>query len=177
MTSTGDALDMLASVLASGGVHVQLRPERISSSVIHDATYHMALLSYTFVSYARQKNGRRSIVAAHLKLLQFVAARPELADDLDRWLQGQRKRQIRIEDWPRLPRGYLLDTTHDALLDYLEVLSCLRRIEDDVVDDLDPSLVDDLATMIQARDLFIAERKIIDRLAKHHVSKKSLGAG
>lgn len=175
-TPAEQALQQLAGILDASQTSLQLRPERVSSSVLHDATYHFLLLSYAFWRHSRDRGGRRSVLAAWLKLLQFAAARPELVEDLEQWVQSQRKRQLHLEDWPRLPRGYLSDRTHDALIEYLEICSYLVRKGDDVVEAAGVHHLDAVAQLLIDQDLLSGERAIIDQFAGKHVTKKALGA-
>lgn len=176
MVAASTAFEELASLLDEAQLPVCLRPERLASSVLHDATYHLIMVSYILIDVGGRNGDSPTMLASWLKLLQFAAARPELVDGLDDWLTRQRQRQPRLEDWPYLPRGYLADRTHDALVDYLGVIGAAYRSRDAVVLGPRPELLYELKSRVLEGDLFKHERTIIDRLAGHHVSKKALGA-
>src|SRR4051794_40764356 len=79
-----------AAILASVNARVVVRGKP-PPSILYDASYHLAMVACSFVQHATASNGRRSVYAPWLKMVQFVAARPALVPDLETWLSERKK--------------------------------------------------------------------------------------
>src|SRR5690606_22799418 len=118
-------------------------------------------------------NRVKSVDAAWLKLMQFVAARPKLARDLDTYAGSRRKRQR--EYFSLMPRGYLGDISHDGVINYLGISGALTRVEGGLSRSDDDQTLDSLFQSIQSQGLFVTEREIIKSLQHIRPSKALLG--
>lgn len=84
-----DPVAQLAHALAQANATPRLNRARIVRSTLHDANYHVAMVACAMHMHADAGAPRR-ILAAWLKLLQFVAARPALVDNLLEYSRSRR---------------------------------------------------------------------------------------
>src|SRR5262249_54554305 len=132
MPDAFDAVGQLEALLAQVGAKAILVRERIAPSTLYDSDYHVVMVACAFVMHAKRTgNGKRRILAPWLKLLQFVAARPRLAPDVLAW--ARTRRDPTLDTWRMMPRGYIGDRTHDAMLEFLVATSVLDRELDEVL--------------------------------------------
>lgn len=170
--SQNDALVGLASLLASLDARATLKPERTGRSTLYDPAYHVAMVACAMDLHGEGSSHR--ILAAWLKLLQFVAARPALVARVEGYARERNK--LPIEAWSQMPRGYLGDDVHDGVIDLLVAHGILVKTPDALEAGSRYDLLAKSASQIRERGLFAAERQIMDRLRSVRVSKALLGA-
>lgn len=158
MPDVSDAIRELAALLAEAGARPVLRT--VAPSTLYDSDYHVAVVACAFVLHAKPTHGgKREILGAWLKLLQFVAVRPRLASDLRRW--AQTRRHADLETWQRMPRGYIADRIHDRVIVFLVAAQVFSRETDWVIAGPRVAAVDDVYQRIRSLDLLKDERRTL----------------
>jgi hypothetical protein len=104
------------------------------------------------------------VISQWLKLLQFIAVRPALLPNFQRWAKARRRPDL--DTWQRMPRGYLGDRTHDRTIELLVAGSVLYRTLDELVSGERFHVLDSLYRSIVDRDLLAPERAVLSELAR-----------
>lgn len=170
--SDEDPVAVLGALLAAVNATPALDRARIVHPTLHDADYHIAMIACAMAVYAARSPTRR-VLAPWLKLLQFVAARPALVDNLLEYARARRGDDL--EKWALMPRGYMGDTTHDRAVDYLVAAQMLRREGDWLEAGSRVEALDAIVAYVERRSLFQAERRIFERLGEIRPTKTMLG--
>jgi hypothetical protein len=76
-----------------------------------------------------------------------------------------------------MPRGYVGDTTHDAILDLLVANHALVKDGDSVREGTAVNMLDMYFSELVEKNLFSTERAVISNLLDVRVSKTMLGGG
>jgi hypothetical protein len=173
MSTIATVITQLDGLLVEVGARPRLQGERIARSTLYDPDYHVAMVACAFNICAEQVGSSRRILRGWLKLLQFVATRPRLAHDLLGW--ASTRRQATLETWRRMPRGYIGDQTHDAVLDLLVARSALAESGDWLLDGSNSTLLDGTYHGICEAKLFATERNVMNQARELRVSKAMLG--
>lgn len=119
--TTPSAIERLSNVLREAGAVPSVRPELIAPSSIYDPVYRVGIIGCAF-SLCAEWDGqrRRRMNRYHLKLLQFVAIHPALLPQLMRWVADSKSpAQVPVERWLGFPAGYVADSLHDQVIEYL----------------------------------------------------------
>ena len=158
-----DAVAELRQVLADAGARPRLDRSRMAPSTLYDADYHVAVVACALKAYSpRRGTSTTRVLAAWIKLMQFLAARPILAENFREYVRTRRDGDL--EKWSLMPRGYLGDRTHDSVIELLVASSILRRDGDY----LEPGARFDVLTRLHVRiereGLFKGERNILTQL-------------
>jgi len=173
-TPQNDALRELGRLLATAGARPTINRSRVAPSTLHDATYHVAVIACALRSHGASAGSvKRRILAAWLKLLQFVAARPSLVENLREYVRTRRDGDL--ENWSLMPRGYLGDRTHDGVVDLLVAAGILRRDGDFLEASTRFDTLDSIGQRIEVDGLFSGERAILEKLKEVRVTKALLG--
>jgi hypothetical protein len=168
-----DAIRQLAVLLAEVGARPTFAPERIAPSTLYDTDYHFAVVACAFSIFAKaDRDGRRRMLAPWLKLLQFVAARPRLASDLRAW--ASTRLNADLDTWRRMPRGYVGDRTHDAIIEFLVASGVLERDKDLLRGGPRVGELDRVYEQVKAADLFANERQVLEELLDVRANKTML---
>jgi len=170
-TSDEDPVAALGVALAQSNATAKLNRKRIVRSTLHDANYHVAIIACAMRIHA--EGSRRRVLAAWLKLLQFVAARPSLAENLLEYARSRRTGDL--QKWALMPRGYMGDQTHDGVVDFLVAAGVLRRDGDYLEAGPRYAGLEQLAATIEAAQMFTGEREILNRLRVIKPNKVMLG--
>ena len=174
MSGEDDPVRELAALLARVDARPMLVKERIAASTLYDADYHLALVACAFMTHAKpDASGRDQMLAPWLKLLQFVAVRPRLLPDLRLW--AETRRNADLETWRKMPRGYVGDRIHDAIIDFLVAGDVLEREKDRLVGGRHVDMLRRLYERVTAADLFATERRVLDDLLTVRPNKTMLG--
>lgn len=169
-----DPVHELGEILAKVDARPVLVRERLAVSTLYDAEYHVAILACVFAACSKTEQGRqRQILAPWLKLLQFVALRPHLVDDLRTWSSSRRDADLLA--WSKMPRGFIGDRTHDAVVDFLVAAGVLEQSGDYVIEGRRVAVLDTLVDQIKSADLFASERRVIAMLSEIKPNKTMLG--
>lgn len=167
-----DPIVALGRALAQAGAKLTIDQSRITRSTLHDANYHVAMIACAMNMYG-DSGARHRVLAGWVKLLQFVAARPSLVENLKEYVNTRLKGDL--EKWALMPRGYLGDQTHDGVVDFLVAADILAKNGDYLEGGMRFSELQLIAKKIEALGMFEAERGILNDLRKIKPSKVILG--
>jgi len=173
MAAGNDPVAELEEALRRVDAVAKLVRGRMAPSTLYDADYHLAMIACAFSMHANSDNGVRKILRGWLKLLQFVAARPRLLPDLLRWA-GTRSSPD-LETWRRMPRGYVGDQTHDAVVDLLIAHHALVEHTEYIMAGPAVQALDQLHERIRSENLFVTEREVMDELKSVRMTRTMLG--
>jgi len=142
-------------------------------STLYDLDYHIAIIACVFFINADQQTDNTRIVVAHwLKILQFIAVRPALLSDFQRWAMVRRSRNI--DTWQKMPRGYLGDRTHDRTIELLVANKILFRTTESLAGGERFNVLQAIYLEIVAKDLLKSERATLVELARVPVNRTLL---
>jgi hypothetical protein len=181
MSNSSDPFDRvwseLADLLRVSETKPTLHTHRIARSFLYDAWYHMSIVSCAFNICGKQEHGSTRMHSQRLKLVQFLAARPQLVAPFRRWLNSEGSEgSVRIESWSMMPRGYLLDKTHDSTIEYLLAIGELSRHQQDLVQPHSAaSFMEHLFSTIKDIQIFESERRVLNELASVRIPQRILG--
>jgi len=158
-----DAIHELSILLAKAGARPVVVRERLAPSTLYDIDYHLAIIASAFVIHSTvDTNGRSRMLAPWLKLLQFVALRPRLVPDVFEW--ARTRRHADLETWSKMPRGYIGDQTHDAVVSFLVAADVLERLKDELVSGSRFAFLENLYAQLREASLFSNERQTLEEL-------------
>lgn len=174
MADVDDPIAALDALLVKVGAVPEFVRTRVSRSHLYDVDYQVAMIACAFglcASVGELK--KRELLRAWLKLLQFVAARPRLAPDMIRWANSRRQQDF--ETWSKMPRGYVGDQTHDAVVDMLVANGTLVEHADHLLLGPQASFLEAVFRSVCDAGLFAAERDVMLQVRDLPVSKTMLG--
>lgn len=166
-----DPVAELGETLSRFNVAPRINRARIARPTLHDPIYHIAIIALAMREHGSGPS--RRIRAPWLQLLQFVAARPALVENLLEY--GRTRRSGNLEKGSLMPRGYMGDQTHDSVVDFLAAVGALRRDGDYLEGAANFGVLDRVAVEIATNDLFRGERDILEKLREIRPSKALLG--
>ena len=168
-----DKVQALAAVLREIGATPRVAPERVVRSTLYDLDYHVALVACAFfINGDKRTDGTRSLVTHWLKLLQFIAVRPALLPDVQRWAKGRLHPDLDV--WQAMPRGYLGDRTHDRTVELLIANGVVYRMPAELQGGERFGILERLYTDIEARALLQSERDVLRKMAEIPVNRTML---
>jgi len=164
--SVNSPIARLAVLLDASGAQPDITPERLAASTVYDLEYRVLIVAMAFqIHAARDKySSRPRIQSRRLKLLQFIAMRPWLVPVIREWSLSRRDAQRSLDSEEGLRRGFISDTMHDDVLDFLVAAGALRREELYVVSGTNSSVIFDLYSEALGRALFDAELTALRQL-------------
>lgn len=158
-----DVFDELGQALANAGASLKVSraPRR---PVLYDLDYRAVVVGFVFRATAQTKKAAvPQVHATWVKLLQFIATRPDLLTDFEEWVKERGKHSRTSQ---RLRRGFLSDTTFDYVLQILVASGQLRRVGDaDLVAGRRFRDLDSWCTRSIEAGLFELERAVISEMA------------
>ena len=159
-------LERLASLLAASGAEPDLNPGRLAPSTIYDLEYRVLVVAMAFQMHAATDrfSSRPRIQGRRLKLLQFIAMRPWLVPVIREWSASRRDAQRSLDSEEGLRRGFISDTMHESVMDFLVAAGALRRDDLFVVPGTRSSVIFDLYSEALNRTLFDSEVAALDQL-------------
>jgi hypothetical protein len=152
-------------------------PARLAPSAIYDVEYRTAIVSLVFGRFAKPAPlmpNQRRIASARLKLLQFVTLRPWLLPALRQWSNAGKQTGFAFGHAMRIRRGFLSDTAHDDVINYLIACGQLNRFETQIVSGAHGDALKKVADAITEHDFFRSERRVIDQLAEISITNEML---
>lgn len=168
-----DKVQALAAMLREIGAAPRVSPERVVRSTLYDLDYHVALVACAFfINGEKRTDGTRSLVTHWLKLLQFIAVRPALLPDVQRWAKGRLHPDL--DAWQAMPRGYLGDRTHDRTVELLVASGLLYRMPANLQGGERFHMLENLYGDIDARQLLQSERAVLHVMAEIPVNRTML---
>ena len=174
--SANSAIEKLAGLLDAAGAQPDITPERLAPSTVYDLEYRVLIVAMAFSIHAApdRYSDRPRIQSRRLKLLQFVAMRPWLVSVIREWSLSRRDSQRSLTSEKGLRRGFISDTMHDDVVNFLVGAGALRREEQYVVPGTNVSLMSDLYSEAAERTLFDAERTALVHLKSTVVTNEML---
>ena len=174
--STDNAIEKLAALLVAAGTEPVITPERLAPSTVYDLEYRVLVVAMAFRIHAApdKYSIRPRIQNRRLKLLQFVAMRPWLVAVIQEWSRSRRDVQRSLASEEGLKRGFISDTMHDDVLDFLVGAGALRREELYVVPGTNVSVMSDLYAEAVKRRLFDAELTALSQLKSIVITNEML---
>ena len=172
-----DVFEELAELLASVGAVLKVSPA-VRRPVLYDLDYRAVVVGFVFMAASRPKRagGERQLHSTWLKLLQFIATRPDLLNDFDDWVSERRKAHSLASQ--RMRRGFLSDTTFDYVIQILVASGQLRRVDDaDLAPGVRFSDLESWCTRASEAGLFEVERAIVAQMAVVKPNLSMLMAG
>ena len=159
LMSNNSPLERLAALLAAVGAQPDLTPERLAPSTVYDLEYRVLIVAMAFQIHAApdKYSIRPRIQGRRLKLLQFIAMRPWLVSAIREWSLSRHDAQRSMDGEEGLRRGFISDTMHDEVMDFLVAAGALRREDSYVVPGTNASVIFDLYSEALERSLFGAE--------------------
>jgi hypothetical protein len=156
------ALEALGALLSGGDAVPIVRKERAAPSTMYDLRYRLAIEALAFMVLAKDDgSGVPRVRAAELKLVQFISIRPWLLRVVESWSLEHSGPQLSFNAAQRLRRGFLGDTMHDDLVQYLVASGVLGRHGSHVTAGARAAVLASIAERATALDLFAAERSVM----------------
>jgi hypothetical protein len=166
---------MLAELLQSGHAQPVVSAARLAPSAFYDLQYRMVVIANAFEIHAKTLvSGQRGIVAARLKLLQFVACRPWLLPAVREWSGVSHNTQVSILPSQRIRRGFISDTVHDNVVEFLIAGGVLTRAGTSVASGEKGELLKMLFNKSVELQLFSTERRVFEDLRDIKITNSML---
>ena len=164
--ASNSPLERLAALLDASGAQPYIDSERVAPSTIYDVEYRVLVVTMSFQMHATSDHysSRPRIQGRRLKLLQFVAMRPWLVPVIREWSTHRRDPQRALDSEEGLRRGFISDTMHDHVMDFLVAAGALRREELFVVAGTNAAVMLDLYADASKRSLFKKEVEALSEL-------------
>jgi len=164
----------LAELLRSGGAQPIVLPERVARSSTYDVNYRVSIIACAFELHAKSDSSTRRIHTARLKLLQFIAIRPWLVPVLKEWSQNETDPQLSMLTSQRMRRGFLSDSVHDHVVEYLLARQFLAQGPAHLSLGANGGELEKIAAGVKAENLFEDERGALAEMENIKVTNKML---
>ena len=174
--SANSPIEKLAALLDTTGAQPDITPEHLAPSTVYDLEYRVLIVAMAFQIHAApdRYSNRPRIQSRRLKLLQFAAMRPWLVSVIREWSLSRHDAQRSLASEKGLRRGFISDTMHDNVLDFLVGAGALRRKELYVVSGTNVSVMFNLYSEAVERTLFDAELTALDHLKSIVITNEML---
>ena len=149
----------LAALLATSNAEPDITAERLAPSTLYDLDYRVIVVATAFQMHATadRYSVRPRIQNRRLKLLQFVAMRPWLLPVIRNW-STTRSDSLRLIDGEEgLRKGFITDTMHDKVMQFMAASGALRREDVFVIPGVEPAILKDLQKVAEDNALFELE--------------------
>lgn len=167
-------LSQLAELLA-GHAKPVIRPQRLAPATIYDIDYRMAVVALTMQRHGtKTAEGTIRIDAARLKLLQFIAQRPNMLPAMREWARSKNASGLLRDSPQRLRRGYIGDGTHDQIVEYMIACRVLRADGQYLVTDKDSTYIDEVYSVANRNNMFGSERTALEELSQVRITNAML---
>jgi hypothetical protein len=169
-------LERLAALLQTSGAEPDITPERQAPSTVYDLEYRVQIVTMAFQIHAEADRFsiQRRIQARRLKLLQFIAMRPLLIPVIREWSLSRHDAQRSLSGKEGLKRGFISDTLHEEVLDFLVAAGALRRDELYVLGGTNSSVIFEPSAQALARSLFQSELNALSELKSIVITNEML---
>jgi len=157
--ATTSPIARLAALLATSNAEPEITAERLVPSTLYDLDYRVVIVAAAFQMHAvaDRFSPRPRIQNTRLKLLQFVAMRPWLLPTIRHW-SANRGDSLRLIDGEEgLRKGFMTDTMHDKVMQFIAASGALRREEVYVVPGIKPDVLQGLRSVAESNSLFRSE--------------------
>ena len=168
------SISQLAELLG-GHAKPVIRPQRLAPATIYDIDYRMAVNALTIKRHGIPTDeGDLRIDSARLKLFQFVAQRPNMLPAMRMWAKDKQVSGLLRDSSQRLRRGYLGDSTHDQVTEFMIACRVLRAEGRHFVTEKTSQYIANIVSTAEAQNLFFSERSALEELAKLRVTNAML---
>ena len=159
-------LHALSALLSNSTAFPNLRPERIAPSTYYDLQYRSAVVAATIQINGKTEGAFRKIQSARLRLFQFVAMRPWLLAAVREWSAARKDRRRSLESVQSLRRGFLNDSMHDAVIDYLAAAGYIFKQRGNIAFPAQGAPLARLFDELETNHLFDAEKTTLLSLSE-----------
>jgi hypothetical protein len=176
MTKLSDPIEKLAGLLKESQVKPLLVPSRLAPSPIYDLEYRSSVIAMIFQKFAKpfDDGEERRMLASKLKLLQFVTVRPWLLPAIEEWSSASAQGSLELTYSVRIRRGFLSDTAHEDVIDYLSACGILLRHGDHLVSGHRAEELEKIVAVAVEHSLFGDELRMVSDLAKVRLTTSML---
>lgn len=176
MSNASRPIQELATLLKDTTAKPVIVPTRLAPSVLYDVEYRTAIIGLVFTRFARTiaPSTFRKMSAAKLKLMQFVAMRPWLLPAIEEWSEVGPHEGLAFAHSVRIRRGFLSDTAHDDVMDYMTACGIFMRQDTQIVQGEHVGVLIDIAKSVADLNLFSSERVAIETLDGITISNQML---
>jgi hypothetical protein len=166
----------LAALLKDSSARPVIVSSRLAPSALYDVEYRTAVIALVFARFARTiaPSTLRKISAAKLKLMQFIALRPWLLPAIREWSEVGPHEGLAFAYSVRIRRGFLSDTAHDDVVNYLSACRILTRLDTQVVEGEKIGILLAVAKSVVDGNLFSDELAVINELDNITISNQML---
>jgi hypothetical protein len=161
--------------LLGGHAKPIIRPQRLAPATIYDIDYRMAVVALTIQKHGtKTDDGELRIDAARLKLFQFIAQRPNMLPAMRDWAKSKHVSGLLRDSSQRLRRGYLGDSTHDQVVEYMVACKILRIEGRNFISDKSSQYIAAIVSVSESENMFATERSALQELAGFRVTNAML---
>lgn len=167
-------LAQLADLLA-GHAKPVIRPQRLAPATIYDIDYRMAVVALTIRRHGtKTTEGTTRIDVARLKLLQFIAQRPNMVPAMREWAVSKNASGLLRDSPQRLRRGYIGDSTHDQAVEYMIACRILRPDGRYLVEEKNSTYIGEVHNVAIKNNMFESERMVLEELSQIRITNAML---
>jgi len=176
LSKTAQPIRELAALLQDSAAKPVIVPSRLAPSTIYDVEYRTAVIALVFDKFAKPFGpaGHRRISSPRLKLLQFITLRPWLLPAIREWGKGSEQGSLPLAHAIRIRRGFLSDTAHDDVINYLTACDIFFWQESHIVSAPNNKTLQNILDGIRKNDLFAGESKVIEDLSNVKITNEML---
>lgn len=175
MAEYDDLFKMLAELLQSVNAQPAVSTDRLAPSAFYDVQYRTALIASAIkINGKNRPSGQLGIPAARLKLLQFIASRPWLLSAVREWSKNSGNTQVSILPSQRIRRGFIGDTTHDRVVEFLVAGGVLTRAGKYILPGEKGQLLEGVFSTVAELQLFSAERQVLEAMKSVKITENML---
>lgn len=168
------SISQLAELLG-GHAKPVIRSHRLAPATTYDIDYRMVIVALTFHAHGTKTTDNvLRIDSARMKLLQFVAQRPNMIRAMREWSQSGHASGLLRDSPQRLRRGYLGDSTHDQVVEYMAACKIIRPNGRYLTEEKTSSYIFDVNSAAIAQDMFASERAVLRELLAIRVTNAML---
>jgi hypothetical protein len=169
-------IEQLAALLQHSGAEPVIVPSRLAPSAIYDVEYRTTIVALVFERFAKPPapSDHRKIASSRLKLLQFITLRPWLLTAIRQWGEAGEQSGFAFSHSLRIRRGFLSDTAHDDVINYLVARGIFLRNDTQIVSGKNAAALTEIAQSIVEQDLFSSERRVMEHLGEIKITNAML---
>ena len=164
-------MDSQLAELLGGHARPVIRPQRLAPATIYDLDYRMAVIALTIWKLGTETDeGDLKIDSARLKLFQFVAQRPTMLPAMGEWAKSKHASGLLRDSSQRLRRGYLGDSTHDQVIEYMIACKSLRAEGRNFIAKKSDKYIGGIVAEAESQEMFVTERLALQELGALRVT-------
>jgi hypothetical protein len=151
---------ILSNLLAGTSAAPYANPQRIAPSTFYDLQYRMFIISACIRISGKVDGAFQKMASPKLRLLQFIAVRPWLLDVVKEWSASRKDRQRSLQSSQSLRRGFLSDSMHDNVIDYLVAAGYLFKQKGQLAAPVPSGTLSALYDQSEKDGLFVTEIRL-----------------